>query len=361
MPASETVDFEREFEELVRGLRALPSVSAPQELRERVRTLGEPEDRRRLALRRPSRRALLVLAPACVLALVAAALVHGLVSSGGGGRSVDAFGHAPANHALQRMSPGVGRKHVYSLFPSALNGVGAAATPAPNPSRHQDYQAWLRVRVKDFDALGRRTADAMQTIRALGGYVASVDQSTTAGQPGQADLVLRVPVANVQTALIRLSALGTVLDQHVSIRDLNALVNAQRRRILQLRLEIARINAALQQSLPADVRLRLQFQLDQARQSLQQATGANAATLRTAAMSRIELTLTTQHAVAVTTHHRGRAGRAVHSAVAFLAAAGAIALAALIIVTPLALLAALLYWGIRAYRRREEARLLAPS
>src|SRR5947208_615759 len=82
MPASETVDFEREFGELVRELRALPTPSAPQNVRERVRALGEPaERRRRLALRRPSRRIVLVLVPVCVLAVVAAAVVHGLVSS----------------------------------------------------------------------------------------------------------------------------------------------------------------------------------------------------------------------------------------------------------------------------------------
>jgi hypothetical protein len=41
MPASETVDFDREFEELVRELRALPA-EAPVSVRERVRALGEP-------------------------------------------------------------------------------------------------------------------------------------------------------------------------------------------------------------------------------------------------------------------------------------------------------------------------------
>jgi hypothetical protein len=41
MPATETADFEREFEGLVRDLRALPT-AAPAELRERVRSLGGP-------------------------------------------------------------------------------------------------------------------------------------------------------------------------------------------------------------------------------------------------------------------------------------------------------------------------------
>ena len=40
MPATD-IDFEREFEELVRDLRALPT-AAPQQVREHVRALGEP-------------------------------------------------------------------------------------------------------------------------------------------------------------------------------------------------------------------------------------------------------------------------------------------------------------------------------
>src|SRR6266404_3707677 len=40
MPATD-IDFEREFEELVRDLRALPT-AAPQHAREQVRALGEP-------------------------------------------------------------------------------------------------------------------------------------------------------------------------------------------------------------------------------------------------------------------------------------------------------------------------------
>src|SRR5919201_909610 len=72
MPASETVDFEREFADIVRELRAIPS-EAPPELRERVRALGEPTPRRRP---RMSRRALLVLAPACVVAIAAGGLLY---------------------------------------------------------------------------------------------------------------------------------------------------------------------------------------------------------------------------------------------------------------------------------------------
>src|SRR6266478_5007470 len=85
MPATD-VDFEREFEELVRDLRALPT-AAPQHVREHVRALGEPERPRTLQdllLMFSWRRSLLVLAPACVLALVSAAVIHGVLNSGPG-------------------------------------------------------------------------------------------------------------------------------------------------------------------------------------------------------------------------------------------------------------------------------------
>lgn len=293
-----------------------------------------------------------MLVPACVLAVVVAGAISGIVSSSPSRPVV----WGPATAGVHGASAGAARDHARTLGPVVVTG----AVPAPNPSRYQDYEAYLRVRVGGFEALGRRTADATQIVQALGGYVASVDQSTTSGQPGVADIVVRVPVANVQTALVRFSALGTVLDQHVSIRDLNAVVRAQRERILQLRVEVARIAAALQQSLPADERVRLQLQLDQARRDLQQATGANGGTLRTAALSRVELTLTTERP-AVVIHHSGRASRAVHAAVGFLAGAGMVALAGLIILSPIAALVALAIFGVRAYRRWEERRLLAAS
>ena len=83
MPATDTTDFEREFEELVRELRALPT-AAPEPLRARVRALGEPSPSPSLRDRIsavPWRRSLLVLAPACALGLVAAAVVHGVLNS----------------------------------------------------------------------------------------------------------------------------------------------------------------------------------------------------------------------------------------------------------------------------------------
>src|ERR1043165_3899627 len=73
-------------EAILRDLRAL-QLDAPAALRERVRALGEPQPRRTLP-HIPWRRSLLVIAPACALALVAAAVVHGVLSSGNPTRAV---------------------------------------------------------------------------------------------------------------------------------------------------------------------------------------------------------------------------------------------------------------------------------
>src|SRR5438105_11464039 len=101
MPASDTVDFEREFAELVRELRSVPS-EAPAELRERVRALGEPEPRRTFRLPRVSRRMVLVIVPACVVAVVGAAVVHGIVTSSGKQQQRGAFARLNPQAARKR-------------------------------------------------------------------------------------------------------------------------------------------------------------------------------------------------------------------------------------------------------------------
>jgi hypothetical protein len=356
MPPTDTSDFEREFEKLVHDLRALPT-AAPRRVRERVRMLEEADQPRLLGQRLPRlqlRRTLLVLTPACVLALVAAAIVHGVLSSSSSrGAAVTGItgktNPAARAGALERGTP----QDRQTLVPTL---------PSLNPNRRQDYEAWLTVRVRDLDALSDRTNDAMRIAGSLGGYVVSLEQSTAPGRPGEAYLILRVPVAHAEEALTSLGGLGTVLDRHLSIRDLERAVQEQQRRIVRLKLLIARIQEALQKSLPADVRLRLQLQLDQARADLSRATNANRATLREASLSRVSLTFTTQKPVGPS--RSGGAGpveRSARGAASFLAAAGTVALFLLIVLSPVFVLAAVVYWGRRAFRRREERRLLSAA
>ncbi|HEU5279398.1 MAG TPA: DUF4349 domain-containing protein [Gaiellaceae bacterium] len=348
MPATDTRDFEREFEQLARDLRALPT-AAPADLRERVRALGEPAGPRTLSdlmLMLQWRRSLLVLAPACVFAVLVAAVVHGVLNSSP--RPV-AESFVKSNPQRQQLAP----------VDSATSGHAGAAIAPPTAGRYQDYQAWLAVRVKDVDTLHDRTAEATHLARAYGGYVASVDESTSAGS-GRSDLVLRIPVARVQDAYFRLARLGTVTEQHLSIRDLDQVVQAQRRRIVELKVVIARIGETLKSSsLPADVRLRLQLRRDAAKQELARVTGSNKATLREASLSRISLSLTAPAKAAATKAGTSRIERAARDAGSFLLGAGAVLLFLLIVLSPVIVLAVTALWGSRAYRRREERRLLA--
>ncbi|CAN5355086.1 hypothetical protein BH18ACT12_BH18ACT12_07240 [soil metagenome] len=356
MPENDTIDFEREFEELVRDLRALPT-AAPEHIREQVRALGEPAHSRRVWDRLPRldwRRSLLVLAPACVLGLVSAAVIHGVLNSG-------PTREAAVTQSGRALEPAQERSAAEDqVFSTAQPTTPFSALPAPNAGRLQDYEAWLTVRVKDLDALSEPANEAMRVARAYGGYVVSLEQATAPGRPGQADLVLRVQVARVEDALMRLAELGTVIERHLSIRDLEQAVQQQRARILKLKLFIARATARLKGELPADVRLRLQLQLEQAQSDLSRATNANKATLREASLSRVALTLTTQKAIGVAKRDgAGRIERAARDAGSFLAAAGAAVLFLLIVLSPLLLLAGAAVWGSRAYRRKEERRLLS--
>src|SRR6266566_1308313 len=359
------VDFEREFEELVRDLRALPT-AAPQQVREHVRALGEPAQPRTLhdlLLLLSWRRSLLVLAPVCVLGLVSAAVIHGVIHSGGNSKQTAAPGQLDTQvHRGAVEGSGTTTTPVLGqALPQPLAKPWSAVVPTPVPGRYQDYETSLTVRVKDVDTLHDRTAQATQLARSFGGYVASVDESTNGGS-GQSDLVLRIPVARVEDAYFQLAKLGTVTAQHLSIRDLDQIVQSQRRRIVQLKVLIARIGETLKSSsLPADVRLRLELQRDAAKQELARVTGSNKATLRQASFSRISLTLTSQRAAVAKKSGMGRIERAARDAGSFLAGAGAVALFALIVLSPLIVLAVAAILGARAYRRREERRLLSAA
>jgi hypothetical protein len=360
MPATD-IDFEREFAELVAQLRDVPA-AAPDSLRARVRALGEPEApptfRDRIAIV-PWRRAALLAVPVCLAGLLSVAAVRGLVSSSTAERSAVGGASTTANRGVFERAP-AGRPPV---FDSGLQHGGSAHGLVGSGGRPVDVDASMRIRVPNLDALTDRTTEAMRIARSLGGYVASVQQRTTPGKPGEADLSLKIPVGHVDTALMRLSALGTVLDQNLSVVDLKQTLDQQRRRIRSLKLQIARLQQALRDpSLTPDVRLRLQFQLDGARENLSRLTGANKATLRQAALSDVSLALQTPRAAgAATGNDQGRTERAVRDAARFLAAAGAVALFLLIAVSPLLLIGAAWLFGTRAYRRREEQRLLAAA
>src|SRR2546423_778863 len=108
-------------------------------------------------------------------------------------------------------------------------------------------------------------------------------------------------------------------------------------------------------SLPEAQKVILQIRLAESKRALAQRLNARKGTISAGTTAQISLVIGTEKAIAPVVHHRGRLGRMLHSAVGFLALEGMILLYALIVISPLAIVAA----AIWAWRRRSVERLLA--
>ena len=312
---------------------------APESLRTRVLAV-EPR-------RAPSRRLVLVLALALGAAL-AAAIVHGLVSSGP--KSQPAALRAAAPDTQKLLAP------VTSSGGGATHGeANALPSVAGAPTRLQHTDASLEVRVENTSAA---TTKATRIATSLGGYAQSVNYDSAPGGGGTASITLRVPAQNVKAALARLEGLGTLVSQNLSVTDLEHDLQLESAQIAQLRRTIAALEAALKSpSVPDAQRVILQIRLAESKRALSQRLHARTGTITAGTTSSISLFLSTKAAAVPIPHHRGRFGRMVHSAIGFLGLEGTIVLYALIVVSPIGLVAALL-WSLREARRRRDERLV---
>jgi len=304
--------------------------AAPAALRDRVRAIAAttPAPPRRLT----RRRAALVLAPAA-LAIVAGAAVLG---RGGGEQAVR---HGGVVTELGRTAP--------AAKAPAVGRLDSAIAPAPSHTRLQDYGATLRLHVGSAAALSDATKRAVRVATSLGGFASSV-QVDVGGRHGDATLRLRVPATKVQVALQRLSELGTITGESVSIRDVQGGVNAVDRRIARLQRQLRDLRAKGQT--PARQRT-----IDALSAQVARLQRSRANTVRQARLATIELTLTTRTpAAAPQPVEHGP----LHGAVVTLRLLGVGALYALIVGGPFVLLAAALWLAWRRYRRAAERRLL---
>ena len=232
-------------------------------LRERVTALGPPARRR--SFHWPSRRLVLSLAAA---ALVASFVAAGLTRGSNHAARVESSGASVTKAGAPAHSGAFTRERALKALP----------VPAAGPARLQRYQATLRLRVKDVDALSTATRRAMTLARSLGGYVGEVQYSTHAGKRGGARVVLRVPVGSVQAALTTLTGLGTILQQQTGILDVTRRADRESRQIAKLEKQL---ETASPQEAPA---IRAHLRTLQAK---------HLRLLRSASLARIVLTLTT--------------------------------------------------------------------
>ncbi len=316
---------------------------APAELREHVRLIasraGEaaPSPPRR---RIDWRRVFVVAVPVAAAAVAAVVLLPG-----GGSR----------NATIPETLPPIAK----SATPGAVAaGTGTAqaaapaeraALPAPNPQRPQLYTASLQLRVPDTQAVSDDTKQAVTIARSLGGYPSALNVDAS-GKTGYATIVLRIPKANVQSAVTRLSALGTIVGESVSIKDLGAQVDSTTRKIARLKHSLA-----TWQALPPSAEA--QKHIDALTAQIAKLRLGKAATLRTASYATVDLQLTTRPAPVVRQAGHGPLhGLAVAFRWAWIGGAYLLALG-----TPVAVLAGLGWLLARSIRRRREESLLSRS
>jgi hypothetical protein len=323
--------------------------AAPAELRERVRLIAAQEPAREPWLVRFGvRRALLVAAPAAlVLALVGATAI-GLTRPGTSDETVS--------------SDAAGATELRAAQPPTMESAQPGATAddaalAPTPGRLQRYDAQLDLRVDGLDELSAATQRAMRVARSLGGHVQSVSYDAPSAGIGSAQLTLRVPVARVQSALVQLSALGTIVGQRFGIEDLQGTADDLETQIAETQRQIVELNRLLRNpDLVEEERVVLQARLAEERRQLSDLRAALGGTREEASMATIQLALTTEQLDAAPAEES-----ALDRIVDILRWEGLAALYVLVVAGPFLLLGLVAWLALRLRRRRTEARLLAEN
>ena len=218
--------------------------------------------------------------------------------------------------------------------------VSKSAVPAPSANHLQRYDAFLRVRVHDQNKLSQHTQDALRLTRKLGGYLVWARYAAPR-RSGDSELVLRIPVENVQAAIAGFSGYGTLVRQRIVLKDLQQRVDSLTARIGRLRARIAR--GGPPQRLQRDKAL------------LAALTSQRSAAVRRAQFAKVGLTMVvgTEPAVA-----HGRFRRTIDDALSVLARELEILLYAALVAGPLLAVGGAGILTGRSLRRRSDRRLL---
>jgi hypothetical protein len=350
-------------ETLLNEIRATKP-SAPPELRERVRALAAQEPARspflaRFEWRRPEWKRLVLIAPATLIVALVAGSVIGLTRDDavkGVGEDLVASSGATGTATPERAAP-----EQSDSQRNALKGLAAppatadSGTPVPPvPGQLQRYEAELRLRVDDVEALSTATKRAQQIALQHSGSVASLQYDAPAEGVGAAQITLRVPTARVQSAMSQLSQLGTIVGQRYGIEDLQVQADSLQTQIEQTQRQIAQLVARLAgTNVPAEDRVVLQSRLNNARQKLAGLREGLRGTTAEARTATIYLTLTTEEIEPAVV------GGSRLDDVKDVLAWEAIALLYVLVVTgPFILLGILVWLALRLRRRQVETRLL---
>jgi uncharacterized protein DUF4349 len=325
-------------------------IEASRELRSRVRAIAAstpPEAPRRAV---PWRRITLVAVPACLAVAAAITLAAGVLDSGPKSPT-----QAAGRERAATLS--VGADQAIPAPASKAAGAGSADLPATS-GRAQRYEAELSLKVDDLSAATKR---ALRLTRGFHGYVRSVEYGSGA-ERGSATMVVRVPVGSVQKAIVEYSAIGRILDQHVSIEDVQPQVDRRFRQMQAQRDVIAKLQARLESpSLSSAERTALENRLVAARRQLAVLQKAQAALKRETSYATVSLDLRSSAKAVVVPGDPGRIGRALHRSAEILADEAKVLVYVLIVGSPFFVLGGLAFAAARLRRRQSEARLLSTS
>ena len=357
-------------ETLLEEIRATKP-AAPTDLRERVRSLSAQEPARAPFLARFEWRRLVLVVPAALVVAVIAGSVIGLTRDDvvGGGEQA-ASDESVAATTVEAASGGTVGTNTVPAFEAltpkrerqrpltdALQGLetGVAGVVPPVPGQLQRFEAELRLRVDDVEALSNTTKRAQQIAANHGGTVASLQYDAPSAGVGAAQITLRIPTARVQSALTQLSALGTILGQRYGIEDLQQQADGLQTQIEQTQRQIAQLRVRLENTTLSDeTRIVLEGRLGNARQkltSLRQARGATIAEARTAT---VFLSLTTEEIEPAAVG----SGSRLDDIKDVLAWEGIALLYVLVVAGPFLILGLLVWLALRLRRRQVETRLL---
>lgn len=364
----EPVDHDlREFEDLVHGVRATTPEMSPA-LTARLERLIEhgPESAPEPVKPRRSRRWVLV--PAA--GTVAAAVVAVAVVLGSGNDDSDTFTTGADTDVPARATPGssAGSTEADESAPSAgrraqrtQSGPAPAASTSSGPAiaaqrkRKVERSAFL-VLATPKDKVESTADDVIQTVDRFRGIVAASSVAADDRSGGEATFDLRIPTSRVDEALGALSKLGHVAERRQDLRDITASFTSTQDRLDEARAErrglLKALGNATTQTRIESLRARLRL----VRAQIASARGQMASLQRRANYSR----------VSVTVRGNGKAeqgggtwspGDAAKDALRVLEIIAGIALIALAVAIPLALLGAALLFGARVARsrRRESA------
>jgi hypothetical protein len=159
----------------------------------------------------------------------------------------------------------------------------------------------------------------------------------------------------------RLSALGAIVSQQVSIQDLQEHLDSLVRRTRSVRAQIVKITARLEsEQLIPEERAALELRRQNLRSELRSLRRSIRSTHSLASFATVELSVVTPASLGVAPT-KSRLDRSLDKAVEILVWEGIVALVVLLVAAPLAVLAVATLLARRLYRRREEDRLLATS